>query len=334
MNEAKVELGRRLFYDKRMSVNGQGSCSKCHLQQYGFTDLKPVAEGVTGEKHPRRAMPLANVGYFAVFNWVNPSVKRLEEQARTPLFNAHPVELGLPEGGGPFLAVIARDPVYRKLFPEAFPGSPRPYTFDHVTKALASFERTLISGRSPYDRYHYQGDANAISESAKRGEDMFHHQPLLCVRCHGGRLFGSVSVFGSANGDEPEFFNTGLYNLAGKFSFPDNNLGLYDFTKDLADVGKFRAPSLRNVAVRSPYMHDGSISNLDAVLDHYAAGGRTIASGPLAGDGSKNPNKNQFVSGFSLSAQQRADLLAFLKSLTDTEFLNDPRFSDPWVPQH
>jgi cytochrome c peroxidase len=154
------------------------------------------------------------------------------------------------------------------------------------------------------------------------------------VRCHGGRLFGSVSVFGSANGDEPEFFNNGLYNLAGKFSFPDNNLGLYDFTKDLADVGKFRAPSLRNVAVRSPYMHDGSISNLDAVLDHYAAGGRTIASGPLAGDGSKNPNKNQFVSGFSLSAQQRADLLAFLKSLTDTEFLNDPRFSDPWVPQH
>jgi cytochrome c peroxidase len=333
MNEAKVELGRRLFYDKRMSTNGKGSCAFCHLQQYGFTDNNPVAKGVTGENHPRRAMPLANIGYFAVLTWANPTMKHLEEQARTPLFGTHPVELGLPEAGGPFLQVIATDPVYGKLFTAAFPGDLGPYTIDHITRALACFERTMISGRSPYDRYHRQGDDNAISESAKRGEDLFFHQPLLCVRCHGGLAFGSVTVFQVSPEEEPEFFNNGLYNLAGRFSFPANNLGIYDYTKDLTDVGKFRAPSLRNIAVRAPYMHDGSISTLDAVIDHYAAGGRTIANGPLAGDGSKNPNKNRFIGGFSLTAEQRADLIAFLESLTDTEFLTDPRFADPWSGQ-
>lgn len=331
MNAAKVELGRRLFYDQRMSINGKGACSTCHLQQYAFADDKPVAVGVTGEKHPRRAMSLANVGYFAVFNWANPTVKSLEKQALTPLFGEHPVELGLPQGGGPFLRVIATDPVYRKLFPEAFPGDAGPYNFEYVTRAIASFERTLISGRSPYDRYRYRNEADAISESAKRGEDMFFHQPFGCFRCHGGFTFGGSTVFQTQPSDAPEFFNTGLYNIKEKFSFPENNLGLYDFTHNPEDVGKFNAPSLRNVAIRRPYMHDGSIATLDGVLDHYSAGGRTTASGPFAGDGSKNPNKAQQIGGFSLTAEQRQDLLEFLRSLTDEEFIHDPRFSDPWV---
>jgi cytochrome c peroxidase len=330
MNIAKVDLGRHLFYDSRMSINGKGSCSTCHLQQYAFSDQKPVAEGVTGEKHPRRAMSLANVAYFAAFNWANPTVRNLEQQASTPLFGTHPVELGLPEGGGPFLKVIASDPLYQRLFPEAFPGESGPYTFDHVTRALASFERTLISGRSPYDRYRYQGEANAISDSAKRGEDLFFHQPFGCFRCHGSFTFGGSTVFQTQPTSDPEFFNTGLYNLPGKVSFPENNLGLYDYTHDPADVGKFNPPSLRNIAVRAPYMHDGSIATLDGVLDHYSAGGRTIASGPLAGVGSKNPNKAQQIGGFSLTAEQRRDLIAFLESLTDQEFLHDPNFSDPW----
>ena len=330
MTEAKVELGRRLFYDRRMSINGKGSCSTCHLQQYGFADQKATAVGVTGEKHPRRAMSLSNVGYFAVFNWANPTVKNLEQQARTPLFGEHPIELGLTEGGGEFLKVMATDLTYKRLFPEAFPGDPGPYTFDHVTRAIACFERTLISGRSPYDRYHYQDDASAISASAKRGEDMFFHQPLTCFRCHGGFTFGGSTVFQTQPAAKPEFFNTGLYNLAGRFSFPPDNLGLFEFTHDPEDVGKFNAPSLRNVALRAPYMHDGSIATLDGVIDHYAAGGRTISSGPLAGDGSKNPNKAERVGGFSLTPEQRNDLLAFLESLTDEEFTHDPRFTDPW----
>jgi len=331
MSTAKVELGRFLFYDQRMSVNGKGSCSTCHLQELGFTDHKTVAVGVTGEKHPRRVMPLANVAYFAVFNWANPNVKQLEDQSVTPLFNDHPVELGLHEAKDAFVGLIATEPVYKRLFPLAFPGDPGPYTFVHVRKALAAFERTMISGGSPYDRYRYGHDDAAISDAAKRGEDLFFHAPLSCSRCHGGFTLGGETVFQTTDDAHGiEFNNNGLYNLPGRFSYPENNLGLYDFTHDPKDVGKFRAPSLRNVAVRAPYMHDGSDRDLDAVLDHYMRGGRLIEHGPLAGDGAKNSNKARFVGGFELTAQQREDLKAFLGSLTDEQFLHDPKFGDPW----
>jgi cytochrome c peroxidase len=331
MLPAKVELGRHLFYDLRMSVNGEGSCSTCHMQKYGFTNQLPVAIGVTGQMHPRRVMPLVNVAWFAVFNWANPTVTQLEDQSVTPLFNDHPVELGIHPQNDKFLQVLAIDPTYLKLFPQAFPGDSGPYTFVHVRKALAAFERTLISGNSPYDRYRYRHDANALSDAAKRGEDIFFHQPYACARCHGGFTFGGATVYQSTDGAHgSEFVSNGLYNLAGKFSYPADNLGLYEFTHDPADVGKFRPPSLRNVAVRAPYMHDGSLRTLDDVLDHYARGGRLIASGPNAGDGSRNPNKSQFVPGFPLSSQQREDLKAFLESLTDEEFLHDPNFANPW----
>jgi cytochrome c peroxidase len=331
MTPVKVELGRYLFYDLRMSVNGKGSCSTCHIQAYGFTDLLPVAIGATGQAHPRRSMPLANVGWFAVFTWANPTITKLEDQSSVPLFNDHPVELGLKRENDSFLQVIATDPTYAKLFPEAFPGDAGPYSFVHVRKALAAFERTLISGNSAYDRYRYGHQANAISESAKRGEDLFSHQPLACTHCHGGFTLGSETVY--SNGESPiddAFDNNGLYNRAGQFTYPAGNLGLYEVTHDLADVGKFRPPSLRNVAVRAPYMHDGSLKTLDDVLDSYARGGHLIAGGPNAGDGSKNPSKSHFVAGFKLSPQDRADLKAFLESLTDEEFLHDPKFSNPW----
>jgi len=118
--------------------------------------------------------------------------------------------------------------------------------------------------------------------------------------------------------------------MKGKFSYPADNLGLYEYTHNPEDVGKFRAPSLRNVAVRAPYMHDGSVKTLDEVIDHYAHGGRVIEDGPYAGDGSKNPNKSPFVGGFNLTAQQRSGLKAFLESLTDEDFLHNPEFSNPW----
>ena len=332
MSPAKVELGRYLFYDLRMSANGEGSCSTCHIQRYGFTNQLPVAIGVTGQSHPRRVMPLANVAWFAVFNWANPTVTRLEDQSVTPLFNDHPIELGLHQQDDKFLHTLGTDPTYTRLFPQAFPGDSGPWTFAHVRKALAAFERTLISGNSPYDRYRYGHDANAISASAKRGEDIFFHQPYACARCHGGITFGGITVYQSS-GNEFEFVSNGLYNLAGEFSYPADNLGLYEFTHAPQDIGKFRPPSLRNVAVRAPYMHDGSLRTLDEVLDHYARGGRLIATGPNAGDGSKNPNKSQFVSGFPLTPEQRADLKAFLESLTDQEFLHNPALANPWPTQ-
>ena len=331
MSAAKVELGRYLFYDLRLSVNGEGSCATCHIQKYGFTDQKPGAIGVTGESHPRRTMPLANVAWFAVYNWANPTVTQLEEQSRTPMFNRHPLELGLDEKNDKFLRVIADDATYARLFPIAFPSESGPWNFAHVRKALAAFERTLISGNSPYDRFRYRHEENAISEAAKRGEDIFFHQPYGCSRCHGGFTLGGATIYQTTDGAHGvEFVSNGLYNITGVHSYPEDNLGLYEFTHVLTDVGKFRAPSLRNVAVRAPYMHDGSMRTLDEVLDHYARGGRLITAEPHAGDGAKNPNKSPMVSGFTLTAQQRADLKAFLESLTDEAFLHDPALGNPW----
>jgi cytochrome c peroxidase len=250
MLPAKVELGRYLFYDLRLSANGKGSCSTCHMQQFGFTDQRPAAVGVTGQSHPRRVMPLANVAWFAVFNWANPTVTQLEDQSLTPLFNDHPIELGLVQQNDRFLQAVATDPTYRRLFPAAFPGDSGPYTFVHVRKALAAFERTLISGNSPYDHYRYRHEENAISASAKRGEDLFFHAPLSCSRCHGGFTFGGETIYQTTDdGHGIEFQNNGLYNLAGKFSYPADNLGVYEFTHNPTDVGKFRPPSLRLICM-------------------------------------------------------------------------------------
>jgi cytochrome c peroxidase len=329
MTAAKVELGRHLFYDKRMSVNGKSSCATCHKQELAFTDGNPVGIGATGEKHSRSAMSLVNVAYSGALTWSNPELKELERQALTPMYGTHPVELGLREGDG-FLPMLRSDAAYRELFAMAFPGTADPFTLANVTKAIACFERSIISARSPYDRYHYGGEDNAISDSAKRGEILFFNQHLSCFRCHGGFNFGGDTVSERSGQREVEFHNTGLYNVPGKLSYPEPNVGIFEFTGKPEDVGKFKAPTLRNIAVTAPYMHDGSIQTLDGVLDHYAAGGRTIASGPHAGAGHDNPNKDELIGGFELSAQDRRDLIEFLKSLTDQAVLHDPRFANPW----
>jgi cytochrome c peroxidase len=328
MTPAKVELGRYLFYDTRLSVNGKSSCGTCHKQELAFTDGKPVGEGATGQKHSRGAMSLVNIAYSAALTWSNPQMKELEQQALTPMFGEHPVELGLREGDS-LPAMLRADPKYREMFERAFPGTADRFTVANVTKAIASFERSIISARSPYDRYHYNREDDAISDAAKRGETLFFNQHLSCFRCHGGFNFSGDSV-GEGRQREVEFHNTGLYNVPGKLSYPAPNVGTFEFTKAPGDVGKFKAPTLRNIAVTAPYMHDGSIATLEGVLDHYAAGGRTIASGPNAGIGHDNPNKDQLVGGFELSAQDRQDLIAFLQSLTDEAVLHDPRFANPF----
>lgn len=213
----------------------------------------------------------------------------------------------------------------------AFPGDTAPWTMRRVVAAIAAFERTLISVRSPYDRYRYHGERDAISAAAKRGELFFFSgQNGGCFQCHGGWNFSGALRVATDTTAAPSFFNTGLYNVAGAFSYPAPNTGLHQHTGRPEDVGRFRPPTLRNIAVTAPYMHDGSISTLGEVLDHYAAGGRTIASGPMAGRGHDNPNKTRIVDGFAMTAQDKQYLIAFLESLTDTVFLHDRRFADPW----
>jgi len=331
MSEAKVALGRRLFYDKRLSGNGTQSCGSCHEQKRAFTDGRGRAVGSTGQEHPRGAQGLANVGYASTLTWAHPTMTSLEKQVLAPLFGTDPVELGM---AGPD-AVVARlrgDAAYEGLFPKAFPGDAPPFTFENVARAIAAFERTMISGWSPYDRYA-AGDGSALGASERRGMDLFFSETLECYHCHGGFLFSDSAVHAGSTFFEAFFHNTGLYNIDGNGAYPDGNRGVFEVTTKPADMGRFRAVSLRNVAVTAPYFHDGSAAALDDVLDHYAAGGRTIASGPFAGNGSTSPLKNELVRGFTLSPQDRADVLAFLRSLTDERFLTDPKLSDPFLTE-
>jgi cytochrome c peroxidase len=330
MSAAKVDLGRHLFYDLRLSGNGEQSCATCHQQEKAFTDGLATSVGSTGEDHPRNSMSLVNVAYATTLTWANPALTRLEDQALVPMFGRHPVELGLGEDRE-WLGVLRKDPLYDKLFAGAFPGAADPFSRQNVVKAIAAFERTMVSARSPYDRYHVDGDDQAVPASAKRGEVLFHSEPMVCFTCHGSLTFtGEIASADAPTRGRPEFHNTGLYNLPGLLSYPERNTGLYDTTRDLHDVGKFKAPTLRNIAVTAPYMHDGSMATLEEVLSHYAAGGRTIADGPNKGIGHDNPNKSQRIRGFPLAAGDRADLIAFLRSLTDDEVLRDARFSNPW----
>ena len=272
-------------------------------------------------------MSLVNVAYARVLTWANPAQTRLETQALVPMFGDHPVELGLDRTDA-WLSALRRDPVYRRLVAAAYPEGAGTLTRERVVAALASFQRAIVSARSPYDAYHFARDESAIPDAAKRGERLFHSRPLSCFTCHGGIHFSSA--MGRGPTADVEFHNTGLYNLSGALSYPAQNTGVFEVTRQADDVGKFKPPTLRNIAVTAPYMHDGSIATLDEVIDHYAAGGRTIATGPYRGAGRDNPNKSPTVRGFTLTSAQRSDLLAFLRSLTDQPLLEDPRFANPW----
>jgi cytochrome c peroxidase len=332
MNADKVELGRFLFYDTKLSNNETQSCGTCHLQERAFTDGLANAVGSTGETHPRSSMSLTNVAYQATLTWANPVVRRLEDQALLPIFGESPiVELGMAGKEDVLLQRLRDDARYPAMFAAAFPGEPDPITVANVAKAIAAFERTLVSTRSPYDRY-VAGDASAMSASAVRGMELFFSETVECFHCHGGFNFSASVDHAGVVFDEAAFFNTGLYNIDGRGAYPPDNTGVEAVSGDPDDMGHFKPPTLRNIAVTAPYMHDGSIATLDEVIDHYARGGRNVTEGPWVGDGSENPYKNIFVKGFTLTAEQRADLLAFLESLTDDAFLTDPRLSDPFAP--
>jgi cytochrome c peroxidase len=331
MSAAKADLGRHLFYDKRLSGNQTQSCATCHEQARAFTDGRAGSVGSTGETHRRGSMSLVNVAYAEALTWANPLLTRLEDQALVPMYGDHPIELGLDRGDG-WVSRLKADGTYQRLFAAAFADQPEPFTRDNLVRALATFERTIVSARSPYDRYHFERDDGAISDAAKRGEVLFHSRPLSCFMCHGGVHFSNA--MGSGRRPAPiTLHNTGLYNLAAALSYPAADTGLFEITRQAADVGKFKAPTLRNIAVTGPYMHDGSIATLEDAVEHYAAGGRTIASGPNRGVGHDNPNKAPSIQGFTLTQQQKADLVEFLRSLTDEAVLHDPEFADPWHPR-
>lgn len=327
---AKVELGRHLFYDTRLSRDGRMACATCHRQTLAFTDGRATSPGVTGQHTPRNAMSIVNVGYAPVLTWANPLQKWLELQALVPLLGVDPVELGLAGMDDEIRARLRAVPTYRRLFRRAFPEAGGEISIATIVRALAAFQRTIVSVGSPYDRYRHEGDVDAVPEAAIRGEALFFSERLECHHCHNGLHLSDTVLHERNRIGEIAFHNTGLYNLGNRGAYPAPNTGIAEITGRAEDMGRFRAPSLRNVALTAPYMHDGSIATLDGVIDHYAAGGRTITTGPLAGVGRDNPLKSAFVPGFTLSERERADLLAFLHALTDPTLVTDPRYADPW----
>ncbi|WAS89499.1 di-heme enzyme [Corallococcus sp. NCRR] len=325
MSEAKVQLGRRLFYDKRLSMNGTQSCGSCHEQARAFTDGRVHAVGSTGQAHRRNGQGLANVAYATSLTWANSALTTLEAQALVPLFGRDPVELGFADQQEVLLERLRADPDLTARFAEAFPNESTPVSLATLTRALSAFERSLISGTSAYDRYLYGKDVDALSPAAKRGLQLFLSERLECDHCHSGFNFQDATVHESTAEPVLPYHNTGLYNEDGQGAYPAGDTGLFEITFRPEDMGRFKAPSLRNVAVTGPYMHDGSVETLSDVLDHYAAGGRARA----ANGGQPSPLQSAFVRGFDLTPEEKADVIAFLESLTDTAFLTDPRFADP-----
>jgi cytochrome c peroxidase len=316
MTLVKIELGRRLFYDTRLSANATFSCASCHQQAHAFTDGKPRAVGSTGGMHARSAMTLTNVVYNASFGWADPSLRTLEGQMAVPLFNEHPIELGLKNREAEIVRrfTTADDTAW---FTTAFPAEPGSVTLTNIVKAIATFERTLMSGDSPFDRYLYRHDKSGMSQAALDGVTLFFSSRLGCAECHGSFNLSGPVTFAGAEKIDALFHNTGLYDVDGKGGYPAIDRGLFDLTRLRGDMGKFRAPTLRNVAVTAPYMHDGSIATLADTLDHYASGGK------------ESEFRSDRVRGFRMTGAERSALLAFLETLTDQQFLTNPAFGPP-----
>lgn len=330
MSSEKFELGRHLFYDTRLSRDDSMSCASCHKQEHAFADDVDLSLGVTGEIGVRTSMPLFNVAFVSTLNWANPLHTSIEQQIPGPMTGDDPVEMGSPEAHVLRKRLLAAEDVdYKQQFADAFPDKDGEITMETIVFALASFIRGLTSFNAPMDAY-LAGDRDAISDAAKRGMNMFNDERFECFHCHGGALFtASMNHEGSM---EPErgFHNNGLYNIDGEGGYPPRNTGVFEVTGNPDDMGRFRSPSLRNIKVTAPYMHDGSVLDLDEVLDMYARGGRLTEDGPYAGDGAESPFRSQFIPGFRLDDDERADFHAFFDALTDEQFLTDPRFASPF----
>lgn len=328
MTPAKVKLGDKLFHDKRLSADGTVSCATCHDRKKAFTDspLK-VSEGVGKLTGTRNAPTVVNAAYMHTQFW-DGREPDLEGQSAGPFIN--PVEMKLPNHD-PILKIVRSDAEYKRLFQQAFNKSGKQIAMKHVQKAIASFERTIISGNSAFDRFHFGGDERAMNRKAVRGLKVFLEQGR-CVSCH--TISQTHALF-----TDSRFHNLGIgferidkdvYKLASAYrkakrkgididvevltNKNTSELGRFAVTTESRDMGSFKTPTLRNVAVTAPYMHDGSLKTLKDVVKFYNNGGRVKESDPTF----------DFQSGgirsLDLSDKQIDDLVAFMEALTSPEF--------------
>ncbi len=302
-----IELGRRLFFDPILSADSTMSCSTCHNPTQSFSDGLATSPGIDGILGQRSSMSLINIAFVNNgLNW-NGSAQTLEEQALEPVIN----EIELHETWPNVINKLQQHETYPQFFREAFGISDRDeMTKELAAKAIAQFERTLISFNSRYDQIRF-GTGVFYEDDEINGRDKFFFELATdldhpgCSHCHGGVQFA-----------EPNFFNNGLTAAATFDDFPDKGRG--EVTGVPSDNGLFRPPSLRNIALTAPYMHDGRFETLEEVIDHYKSGGHP------------SPNVNANIRPFTLSDEDRDNLIAFLNTLTDTSFINNPAFQSPF----
>ncbi len=287
-SEARWRLGKKLFYDPVLSINGTVSCGSCHRTEYAMADHLPTSPGVYDRPGTRNVPSLANVAYQPYYIREG-SVLTLEMQVLVPVQEANEFNHNLVDIGHQ----LETDSVYVQMSRAAYGRLPDPFV---IVRAISTFERTILSGNSHYDQYATQGCKEALSFSQRKGMELFFNDKTNCHRCHGGFNF-----------TEYAFENNGLYEVYA-------DIGRMRFSNDSADLAKFKVPSLRNVGYTAPYMHDGSLQSLEEVVDHYNRGGVN------------HPSKSPLVKPLHLSRAEKEDLIAFLMALSDEQFMNDARF--------
>ena len=310
--EEKIELGQLLFNDVRFSSNGSISCASCHLKDKAFTDGLKVPKGVYGLTGKRNAPTVINAAFYTEL-FLDGRAESLESQALGPFLN--PVEHGLTDYTK-IIGVIRSDTEYPLMFKQVFGISVNDVTIEHVAKAIASFERTLIAGNSRFDQYYFGRDHSKLSESAARGLRLFRRKGN-CANCH------EIS-FDNALFMDNRFYNIGVGFQRLESKLDDivlsvkagekaedlgltdeeySELGRFNVTNKIADMGKFKTPTLRNISLTAPYMHDGSMETLEQVIEYYDKGGE----------------QNKFIDAaifpLHFTRQEKVDLLEFLKAL-------------------
>ena len=321
----KVKLGDKLFHDTRFSSTGEVSCATCHDRAKGFADGLPVSEGIGKLKGTRNAPTIINAAYLHTQFW-DGREPSLESQSAQPFLN--PVEMGLKDHE-PILKIVRSDPEYSNLFSNAFGKTGDRITMTEVKQALGTFERTLISGNSPFDQYYFKGDKTAMSPAAIRGLEVYVNQGR-CVSCHRieqtqalftDNRFHMIGVSANQMPKDLDELSAAVQNVKEKgtdiavLSNPKtSSLGRFAVTGELTDIGAFKTPTLRNIELTAPYMHDGSHKTLEEVVTFYNNGGRLDEADPVP----------ELLSGgirpLNLTEAQQADLVAFLKALTSPEF--------------
>lgn len=296
MTKDKIELGRLLFFDKRLSKDDTIACATCHIPELAFADGQPVSTGIKGQKGDRSAPTAINRGFSKLQFW-DGRAPTLEDQSIGPFIN--PIEHGF-SNHDELVAKISKIEGYKKLFKKVFATDA--ITKEHVGKAIATFQRTLISGNSPFDRFDYEGEEKAISESAKRGKILF-FEKARCNLCHMGTNFSDEKFHNIGIGWDDKKVNLEKYNATKDPKDIGVDLGRYAESKDLKEIAAFKTPTLREISRTAPYMHDGRFGTLEEVVEHYNQGGV------------KNPFQDNQIIPLKLTESEKQDLVEMLRTL-------------------